>query len=209
MEPLIALGAAAAVLVLAVSAATGGRPRLLIRSDRGIWALLRQNREPLVGSAAAVLLTAVFVYLFYFPPSADIGAEQPIPFSHRVHSGVKAIACEFCHPYVGDSIHPGLPPVEKCLFCHDYIIAAHPWIQKEHRYFDTRTPTPWVKVNYLAEHVVFNHQRHIRKNFQCGQCHGPVETMDRIKGEHFYMGFCIECHERNRANLDCWLACHN
>jgi hypothetical protein len=36
-----------------------------------------------------------------------------------------------------------------------------------------------------------------------------VETMDRIKGERFQMGFCIECHQKKKANLGCWLACHS
>jgi hypothetical protein len=90
----------------------------------------------------------------YAPPAAMIGPEQPIPFSHRLHSGVKAIQCQYCHPYVEHSNHPGLPPVEKCLHCHNYIIANHWWIQKEHEYYNTGTPTPWVKANFLAEHVL-------------------------------------------------------
>jgi hypothetical protein len=79
----------------------------------------------------------------------------------------------------------------------------------EHRYFDTATPTPWVKVNDLPEHVFFNHQRHIRFGIECQACHGPVETMDRITGKRFRMGFCIACHQTKQVNLDCWLACHN
>ena len=138
-----------------------------------------------------------------------IGPEQPIPFSHRLHSGVKAIQCKYCHPYVGHSNHPGLPPVEKCLHCHNYIIANHWWIQKEHEYYNTNTPTPWVKANFLAEHVLFNHQRHIRYNLECVECHGQMETMDRVKGKHFKMGFCINCHEEKKVNLGCWLACHS
>jgi hypothetical protein len=57
--------------------------------------------------------------------------------------------------------------------------------------------------------VVFNHKRHIKKQIACPECHGAVETMDRIKGVSFKMGFCIECHQEKKANLDCWLACHN
>jgi hypothetical protein len=30
---------------------------------------------------------------------------------------------------VGRSVHPGIPPVEKCLYCHKYIIANHPEIR--------------------------------------------------------------------------------
>lgn len=167
------------------------------------------NSVPIVSLGLAGVFTLLFLIFFYTPPGSDIGPEQPIPFSHRVHTGVKNIQCEFCHPYAGQSTFPGLPPVEKCLYCHNYIIANHPWIQKEHEYFDTKTPTPWRKVNYLPEHAFFNHQRHIKKEIECEKCHGAVETMDRLKAEPFRMEFCIECHRELKANLDCWLACHN
>jgi hypothetical protein len=170
---------------------------------------VRRNWRQLFIIGLSGLLIVLFLFFFYTPPQANIGAEQPIPFSHRVHSGVKNIQCRFCHPYVERSLHPGLPPVEKCLYCHKYIIARHPQILKEHRYFDTQTPTPWVKANYLPEHVVFNHQRHIKRKFDCSECHGQVETMDRVKGKFFRMGFCVTCHQKNNANLGCWLSCHN
>ena len=171
-------------------------------------ALIR-NTRPLIMTGVCLIALVLFLYWFYIPPAMDIGPAQPIPFSHHVHSGVKQIQCEFCHPYVGRSKHPGMPPVEKCLYCHKYIIANHPQIKKEHWYFNTRTPTPWRKANYLAEHVIFNHERHIKKQIVCAECHGAVETMDRIKGVNFKMGFCITCHQIKEANLDCWLACHN
>ncbi|MFZ7125221.1 MAG: cytochrome c3 family protein [Desulfobacterales bacterium] len=176
---------------------------------KNAWRWMAGNWAPLSLTGGSALLVALFLFLFYHPPQGMIGPEQPIPFSHRLHVGVKAIQCQFCHPYVGQSNHPGLPPVEKCLYCHNYIITKHWWIQKEHEYFNTKTPTPWVKANYLAEHVLFNHERHIRFGLQCESCHGKVETQDRIKGTHFYMGFCIDCHTREKVNLDCWLACHS
>jgi hypothetical protein len=172
-------------------------------------AFLRDNRGLIGWIGLLALLTLAFLYLFYTPPQTDIGKEQPIPFSHRLHAGHKNVQCQFCHPYVERSRHPGIPPVEKCLYCHEHIIANHPWIQKEHNYYNTETPTPWRKVNYLPEHVLFNHKRHIRYGFECQACHGQVETMDRIKGVQFKMGFCINCHQENNANLDCWLACHS
>lgn len=170
---------------------------------------LAGNRWLLLLSVLSAVLVAGFLYTYYSPPATDIGVEQPIPFSHRVHVNVKNIQCEFCHPYVGRSPSPGLPPVEKCLYCHNYIIAGHPQILKEHRYYDTRTPTPWKKANYLAEHVLFNHQRHIRKEIACQQCHGEIQNMDRVKGKIFFMAFCIECHRERKANIGCWLACHS
>ena len=209
MEILIIAIVLATVLVLAVIIGTGGKPIKLIASFGETVSSLAQNKVPLLWAGLSVLLVLGFLYFFYVPPATRIGPEQPIPFSHRVHSGVKAIQCQFCHPYVGRSINPGIPPVEKCLYCHQYIIANHPWIRKEHEYFNTRTPTPWKKAFYLPEHVLFNHQRHIKKEIECQQCHGQIETMDRIRGKRFKMGFCVECHQSKAANLDCWLACHS
>ena len=168
-----------------------------------------QNQAPLILTGCGIILVPVFLFFFYTPPATDIGPEQPIAFSHRLHAGIKAIDCKFCHSYVGRSIHPGLPPVEKCLYCHNYIIANFSEILKEHDYFKAGIPTPWVKANILPEHVLFNHERHIRKDIACEQCHDDVKAQDRIKGKKFLMGFCIECHREKKAPLDCWLACHN
>jgi len=209
MEILITSIILVTVLILAVLIGTGGKPMKLLTAFGETVSSLAKNAAPLFWSGLSILLALCFLYLFYIYPAAGLGPEQPIPFSHRVHASVKAIDCQFCHPYVGRSIHPGLPPVEKCLYCHNYIIAKHPWIKKEHEYFDSHTPTPWRKVFYLPEHVLFNHQRHIKKEIKCQECHGQIETMDRIRGERFKMGFCVECHTRKEANLGCWLACHS
>ena len=181
----------------------------LFASCKNIVQSILDNWIPMLLTTCCVILTLLFLFYFYVPPASDTGPEQPIAFSHRVHTGVKEIQCRFCHPYVDRSRFPGIPPVEKCLYCHKYIIAGHPEIQKEHKYFNTKTPTPWVKVNYIPEHVFFNHKRHIKKQIDCRECHGAVETMDRLKGENFKMAFCINCHQEKKANLDCWLACHN
>jgi hypothetical protein len=172
-------------------------------------AIRQKNRHPVLLTFLCILLVIGFLLMFYETPGSRIGPEQPIPFSHRLHAGIKDIHCEYCHPYVGYSRHPGLPPVEKCLHCHNYIIANHFWIQKEHQYFNTHTQVPWKKAFYLAKHVLFNHQRHIQKQIECRKCHDNIETFDRIKGKTFHMDFCITCHREKQANVDCWLACHS
>jgi hypothetical protein len=181
----------------------------LMSTLQDICRFLSKNKGLLSIVAICVLLVVGFLIFFYGSPATWIAPKQPIAFSHRVHAGVKEIQCQFCHPYVNRSIHPGLPPVEKCLFCHQYIIANHPEIQKEHNYFNTNTPTPWRKVFYLPEHVLFNHERHIKKEIACQECHGAVETMDRLKAHRFKMGFCVGCHREKKVNIGCWLACHS
>lgn len=209
MEILITTFSLLTLLVILILIGTRGRPMRFFtafgETITSVWA----NRGPFLWITICVLLTLGFLFYFYVPPATNIGPEQPIAFSHRLHAGHKAIDCRYCHPYVERSIHPGLPPVEKCLHCHNYIIANHPEIKKEHNYFNTRTPTPWRKVYYLAEHVLFNHERHIKKEVACESCHGEVKQMDRLKDTRFKMGFCVQCHREKKVNLDCWLACHS
>jgi hypothetical protein len=152
----------------------------------------------------------VFAYLFHVQMHRKIGPKQPIPFSHRLHAGVKAINCRFCHPFVARSARAGIPAVAKCLYCHNYIIRNHPWIQEEHRYYETGEPVPWKRLFIVGDHVQFRHQPHILlKGFDCSECHGAVETMDRLPHHEFKMGFCIDCHRKNDAPVSCWLTCHN
>lgn len=209
MEILITTFTLITILILAVIVGTKGRPMVFITALGKEIILLTKNKAALSWTGLGIFLVLCFLYFFYASPATRIGPEQPIPFSHRVHAGVKSIQCQFCHPYVDRSVHPGLPPVEKCLYCHQYIIANHPWIQKEHHYFNTNTPTPWKKVFYVPEFVFFRHQRHIKKDIECQQCHGQIETMDRIPAKRFEMKFCVDCHKLKEANLGCWLACHN
>lgn len=209
MEILITSLSLFTLVVIAILIGTRGRPMRFFTAFAETFRLIWANRMPLILMGVCLLVLLGFLFLFYATPGTRIGPEQPIPFSHQLHAGVKAIDCYYCHPYVDRSIHPGLPAVEKCLHCHNYIIANHPQIQKEHNYYNSDTPTPWVKVYELAEHVLFNHQRHIKKEVACESCHGEVREMDRLKSHRFKMGFCIECHREKKANLGCWLACHS
>ncbi len=209
MEILITALSLFTLLAVLILIGTRGRPMRFFTAFGETLAATWANRGPFGWIALCVLLVLGFLYFFYISPATRIGPAQPIAFSHRLHAGHKAIDCRFCHPYVERSIHPGLPPVEKCLFCHNYIIANHPEIKKEHNYFNSGTPTPWRKVFYIPEHVLFNHQRHIKREVACEKCHGDVKQVDRLKGQRFRMGFCVQCHRENKANLDCWLACHS
>lgn len=161
--------------------------------------------------AGALLLVAAMLYFYYLYPQRLIGPQQPIPFSHRVHAGVKQINCRFCHSFVNRSKHAGLPTVQKCFFCHKYIIPLHEELLLEKEYLETDTPVPWKQIFFVPDFVKFQHRPHIElAKLDCVACHGRVETMDRLKPVNFQMSFCIDCHrQKKEAPLDCWLSCHH
>lgn len=79
-------------------------------------------------------------------------------------------------------------------------------------------PIPWVKVVRVPDFVFFSHGAHGRVGVECAECHGPVETFDRMRVDRsLTMGFCVDCHRRTtrtgingrqvRASVDC-TACH-
>ena len=153
--------------------------------------------------AACVAVTAVVIAHALY-----IGPEQPIPFSHRIHAGTKHISCIFCHPNATRSSNAGMPPVEKCAFCHKVIATNFKPISKIFSYYDRNQPIPWVRVYVLPDFVRFNHQAHIAAGRDCGDCHGDVTGMDRIKvARKIDMNFCVSCHWKNKVSTDCY-TCH-
>ena len=156
----------------------------------------------------AGILFAMMSFFFFQYPHRSIGPRQPIFFSHRVHAGVKKINCRFCHPFVSRSQNAGIPTLEKCFYCHRYIIPLHPQILKERDHYDKKRPVPWIRIYFVPDYVYFHHRPHMRAEIDCIECHGDVQSMDRLTPVNFKMGFCIGCHRKLKAQLDCWLACH-
>jgi predicted CXXCH cytochrome family protein len=159
----------------------------------------------LVACVVVVTMLSVLGALYY---PGDIGAKQPIPFSHRVHAGDKQIGCLMCHPGVFTTAVAGLPPVETCMLCHSRIIVHYPEIERVRRHYEQGEPIWWVRVSDLPDFSHFDHSMHLVSGVDCGTCHGDVKAMDRlVLPQKFTMGLCIQCHRENNATHDCF-TCH-
>jgi mono/diheme cytochrome c family protein len=136
--------------------------------------------------------------------------KQPIEFSHVVHAGSYQIDCQYCHADARRSVYAGLPSVERCMGCHKIVAAqGNPEIQKIHEHWNAKRPIEWARIHKVPNYVYFPHKRHIAKGLQCQECHGPVETMQRVaQVAPLSMGWCIECHDRKQGPLDCAI-CHH
>ena len=154
----------------------------------------------------------------------DLGpkVDQPIEFPHDRHAGDAdkggmQINCMYCHTYARRSIVAGIPPLQKCIGCHQSIesVRETPRIKQLFEYWEgskdgkiaAKTPVPWKKVHDLPDFVRFNHERHIQRfYFQqdkpvqevCGYCHGDVKTMTVARrSKSLSMGWCVNCHEKD------------
>jgi hypothetical protein len=79
-------------------------------------------------------------------------------------------------------------------------------------------PIEWVRIHNLPDFAYFDHRAHVAAGVSCQTCHGPVETMERVRQvSDLSMGWCVNCHrDANQsgiagkpvsASIDC-AACH-
>lgn len=158
--------------------------------------------------ALASILIPLATILFFYYHAESVGTAQPIPFSHKLHAGKKEVSCYFCHPGARIEANPGIPPMETCMLCHERIIIHYPPIETVRSSYYKGIPIEWNRIVDLPDYAYFNHQVHLRKDVDCGQCHGEVKGMDRvINPQKFTMGFCVDCHRSSGASQNCFI-CH-
>lgn len=166
---------------------------------------------------------------------------QPIEYSHRLHAGELGIQCLYCHPGAERSRNAGIPSANMCMNCHKTVTASLGAIREEDRQAteEGRDPRPitspqlrrlydaidleqplleWVRVHKLPDFVAFDHRPHVTAGVACQRCHGPIESMDRVRQfESLSMGWCVDCHRESEGtrlagkpvspSLDC-VTCH-
>lgn len=157
----------------------------------------------------------------YYDWQTDKGykPEQPIKFSHKIHAGDNAIACQYCHNSVEKSRHAGIPTVNVCMNCHksissgpitkdkeiSKIYAAAGWDSKNQKYdLSKANPIKWIKVHNLPDHVYFNHSQHVVVGkIDCAKCHGDVRSMTVAEQRvPLTMKWCVECHRQTEVAME-------
>ena len=124
--------------------------------------------------------------------------QQPINFSHKIHAGEREIKCIYCHFAAEKGRHAGIPPTEVCMNCHSKIKKGSVEIDKLKDYIKKGKNVEWIKVHHFPDYAYFNHAQHVRVGkIDCQKCHGPVETMTRVRQQKtLNMGWCIDCHRK-------------
>ena len=141
--------------------------------------------------------------------------EQPIAFSHRLHSGELDMDCLYCHSGVGRSRSAGIPTADTCMNCHRFVTKGwddstdtpslelaklYAGVGYDPQMFAYQEDSPqaaveWVRVHRLPDFVSFDHRPHFNAGVSCQTCHGPVQTMERVAQQaDLSMGWCVNCH---------------
>jgi hypothetical protein len=171
-----------------------------------------------------------------FPRALYRKIDQPVQFSHRIHTGEKVgLTCDGCHTFADDGRFAGIPVIEQCSSCHSSAQGTTPdekVVVEE--YVVPQKEIPWLVYSRQPENVHFSHAPHVKLGqLQCERCHGGHGATDslrpfeqnRISGysrdiwgrsisrlrnqpwEGMKMDDCARCHERRQVSAGC-LDCH-
>ncbi|SMF32989.1 cytochrome c3 family protein [Pseudobacteriovorax antillogorgiicola] len=149
--------------------------------------------------------------------------EQPIDFPHDLHAGEKQIPCQYCHSAARRSSWAGIPSMNVCMGCHNYVATDKEPIKYLTDKYQKKEPIVWTKVHDMPDFVRFAHKPHVlsdklAKNYEkefaendgeaCFLCHGNVKEMGTVsQAKSLQMGWCIDCHVTNEAPVSCE-TCH-
>ena len=135
--------------------------------------------------------------------------QQPLAFSHKIHSGDNKIGCLYCHTNAERSPFATVPTMNICMGCHNVVATGKPEVVKLRQEYEAGRPIEWIRIHDMPDFVYFTHQQHLAKGIDCQTCHGPVETMERVyQARRLNMGDCVSCHRQNNAPTSC-ITCHN
>ena len=202
------------------------------RNITPLWKTIIKNQFLIFIMVVGFLLSsAYFTYGYLMQIGIDQGYApiQPIHYSHKIHAGANQIECKYCHSSARVSKHSGIPSLNVCMNCHEYIAeyngeedlengytrdfytneikklySAVGWDEENQVYTGNTKPVKWVRIHNLPDFVYFNHAQHAQvAKIECQACHGPVEEMEIMyQYSPLTMGWCIDCHRESNVDKD-------
>ena len=144
--------------------------------------------------------------------------EQPIAYSHKLHSGINGIDCNYCHHSARHGKSAAIPSANVCMNCHTYINEGPSGKAEIQKIYDAvgfdpekgqyiegyeQKPIKWVRIHNLPDHAYFNHSQHVvAGGLECQDCHGAIEEMDVVEQHaELTMGWCIDCHRQTEVKV--------
>jgi len=144
--------------------------------------------------------------------------EQPIAYSHKLHSGINGIDCNYCHHSARHGKSAAIPSANVCMNCHTYINEGPSGKAEIQKIYDAvgfdpekgqyiegyeQKPIKWVRIHNLPDHAYFNHSQHVvAGGLDCQDCHGAIEEMEVVEQHaELTMGWCIDCHRQTEVKV--------
>lgn len=132
-----------------------------------------------------ISLFNVWDFLMNIDVNKGYKPKQPIYFSHKIHSNINNIDCQYCHSSAKYGKMAGIPTANICMNCHmsiteykgDYIESGKNknfytkeiekiyhsigWDPNTRKYSGETYPIRWVRIHNMPDFVYFDHSQHV------------------------------------------------
>ncbi len=159
--------------------------------DTALFKLLRKNRKNravlscCIGFSFILGIYGIWIFLMQIDVNKGYKPDQPIYFSHKIHSGINGIDCQYCHSSAKYSKVSGIPSANICMNCHitineykgDYVEKGKSrevynqeiqkiyhsvgWNPEKREYSQKTNPIQWIRIHNMPDFVHFDHSQHI------------------------------------------------
>ncbi|ADE35366.1 Cytochrome c [Candidatus Karelsulcia muelleri DMIN] len=126
-----------------------------------------------------------WIYMMNIDVNKGYKPNQPIFFSHKIHSGINNIHCQYCHSSSLYSKVSGIPSLNICMNCHisineyngNYIPFGKDkcyfdneirkiykylgWNETNRNLSDKKSNIKWIRIHNMPDFVYFDHSQHI------------------------------------------------
>jgi len=140
----------------------------------------------------------------------DPPVRQPVSFDHKKHMETD-LTCLNCHGGANKEASTGIPPVRRCIRCHEAEEIENPATEALRVFAEENGDIPWVRVYRVDAHTYFSHRRHVAlAKIDCAVCHGDMAIQTRPVTRQaipITMDGGISCHRKQGVTEDC-LSCH-
>ncbi|XCI75142.1 MAG: c-type cytochrome [Flavobacteriales bacterium] len=139
----------------------------------------------LIGFFFLAALYGVWDFLMGIDINKGYKPQQPIYFSHKIHTNNNSIDCQYCHSSAKYDKVSGIPTANVCMNCHmtitEYkgnyieegkskefytkeiqkIYQSVGWDPSTRKYSGKTKPIQWVRIHNMPDFVYFNHSQHV------------------------------------------------
>lgn len=185
-------------------------------------------------SVIVILVLTFISNLWEFFINIDVNKgyqpKQPIFFSHKIHSGIQKIDCQYCHSNAKYGKISGIPAANVCMNCHMSITEYNGnylpqkkdkaffdkeiqkiykivgWNPKTREFSGKMQPIEWIRVHNMQDFVYFNHSQHIVSGRETIQKYKKVDII--CKACHGEVQTMDEIKMSNDFTMGWCINCH-
>ncbi|HZD84017.1 MAG TPA: c-type cytochrome [Candidatus Angelobacter sp.] len=202
----------------------------IIQKRKSFFFWKKENRFIFYSVLGILVIYNLWEFFINIDVNEGFQPKQPIFFSHKIHSGIQKIDCQYCHSNAKYGKISGIPAANVCMNCHlsitEYngnylpqkkdkaffdkeiqkIYKIVGWNPKTREFSGKMQSIEWIRVHNMQDFVYFNHSQHVVSGRKTIQKYKKVDII--CKACHGQVQIMDEIKMSNDFTMGWCINCH-